>query len=141
MAGRGPAPKPDDARRRANPPVHGWNTAPAERWRHGETPKPPAKLTKAARDAWETWFSAWFSAFWDPEDVPALRQLIRLYNEVEKGQFQRHAELRLAMDTYGITPKGQQDRRWQPMPAPEASEEGPATQTTVAERRQRLRVV
>ena len=31
-----------------------------------------------------------------------------------RGEFQRAGELRLQMDTYGITPKGQQDRRWKP---------------------------
>jgi hypothetical protein len=41
-----------------------------------------------------------------------LRQLIRLYDQVERGAFQRAGELRLTMDTYGLTPKGQQDRRW-----------------------------
>jgi hypothetical protein len=37
-----------------------------------------------------------------------------LYDQVERGEFQRANELRLQMDTYGITPKGQQDRRWKP---------------------------
>jgi hypothetical protein len=55
---------------------------------------------------------AWFAAFWTPDDLPALRQLVRVYDQVERGEFQRAAELRLQMDTYGITPKGQQDRRW-----------------------------
>ncbi len=57
---------------------------------------------------------SWFAWFWSAEDLPALRQVIRLYDQVERGHFQRHGELRLAMDTYGITPKGQQDRRWRP---------------------------
>jgi hypothetical protein len=57
---------------------------------------------------------SWFASHWGPEDLPALRQLIRLYDQVERGEFQRHGELRIAMDTFGITPKGQQDRRWQP---------------------------
>jgi hypothetical protein len=56
--------------------------------------------------------NAWFAAHWTPSDLPGLRQLIRLYDQVERGEFQRASELRLQMDTYGITPKGQQDRRW-----------------------------
>jgi hypothetical protein len=40
--------------------------------------------------------------------------VIRLYDRVERGEYQRATELRLYMDTYGITPKGQQDRRWKP---------------------------
>lgn len=56
--------------------------------------------------------AAWFAAHWGPEDLPGLSQLIRLYDQVERGDFVRCGELRLGMDTYGITPKGQQDRHW-----------------------------
>lgn len=58
--------------------------------------------------------TAWFAAHWTPEDLPALRQVIRLYDQVERGEYVRAGELRLQMDNYGITPKGQQDRRWVP---------------------------
>jgi len=68
----------------------------------------------ASIEAWSTWFAAWFAAFWKPSDLPALRQMVRLYDQVERGEFQRATELRLLMDTYGVTPKGQQDRRWKP---------------------------
>lgn len=68
----------------------------------------------ASLEAWSTWFGSWFASFWTPADLPGLRQLIRLYDQVERGEFQRASELRLQMDTYGITPKGQQDRRWKP---------------------------
>lgn len=114
MAGRGPIPKQDGQRRRGAPPVHGWKQADGVGWQHGSMPPAPYGLTKPAKQAWEVWFASWFAAFWTPEDVPGLRQLVRLYDQVERGEFQRHSELRLAMDTYGITPKGQQDRRWQP---------------------------
>lgn len=62
--------------------------------------------------AWTTWMESWVAAHWTPTDLPGLRQLIRIYDQVERGEFQRATELRLGMDTYGITPKGQQDRRW-----------------------------
>jgi len=71
-------------------------------------------LMPASVGAWDTWMGAWFAANWRPEDLPGLRQLIRLYDQVERNEFQRCGELRLGMDTYGITPKGQQDRRWAP---------------------------
>ena len=67
---------------------------------------------QASVDAWQAWFAGWYSAHWTPEDVSALRQVVRLHDEVERGDFRLHGELRLAMDTWGMTPKGQQDRRW-----------------------------
>jgi hypothetical protein len=66
----------------------------------------------ASVDAWSTWMGAWFAAHWSPDDLPGLRTLVRIYDQVERGEYQRANELRLQMDTYGITPKGQQDRRW-----------------------------
>lgn len=90
---------------------------------------------EASRDAWATWMGAWFAAHWSPSDLPGLRQVIRLYDQVERGEFQRASELRLQMDTYGITPKGQQDRRWK---AP--VEDKPAAPVKAISRRQ-LKVV
>jgi hypothetical protein len=81
-------------------------------WQDGDVPAPPDGLMEASREAWVTWMSSWFAAHWTREDLPGLRQVIRLYDQVERGEFQRASELRLQMDTYGITPKGQQDRRW-----------------------------
>lgn len=121
MAGRGPAPNPD--RRRRNAPARGEITpAPGSGWVHGDPPKPPSGLVKASKEAWTTWMGSWFASFWTPEDVPGLRQVIRLYDQVERGEFQRASELRLQMDTYGITPKGQQDRRWARPEPPKADE-------------------
>jgi hypothetical protein len=76
-------------------------------------PAPPDGLKDASLEAWSIWMGSWFGAHWTPDDLPGLRTLIRLYDQVERGEFQRCSELRIQMDTYGITPKGQQDRRWQ----------------------------
>ncbi len=125
MAGRGRAPKaPEERHNPRSKPVHEWQPAECVGWQHGDVPAPPAKLTKAAREAWATWFGAWWASHWRPEDIPGLRQVIRLYDQVERGEFQRASELRLAMDTYGITPKGQQDRRWKPPAAEPADQQG-----------------
>lgn len=83
-------------------------------WQHGKAPAPPTGLMPASRAAWVTWMRSWFASFWTPEDLPGLRQVIRLYDQVERGEFVRMTELRQMMDNYGITPKGQQDRRWRP---------------------------
>lgn len=121
MAGRGPAPKERESRVGRAAPVRGeYQQAEAKAWR-GEVPAAPEGLTDAAAEAWRVWFGSWFAAYWTPSDIPAIRQMVRLYDQVEQGEFQRASELRLMMDTYGVTPKGQQDRRWKP-PAPAPAE-------------------
>lgn len=63
---------------------------------------------------------AWFAAHWTPDDLPGLRKVVKLYDATERGELHRSAELRMSMDGYGITPKGQQDRRWTRPKADEA---------------------
>lgn len=112
MAGRGRAPK-TNRRNPSDKPIRGeWKPTEDVGWQHGEQPAPPDGLMPESVKAWQTWFAAWFASHWTHDDLPALRQLVRLYDQVERGEFQRAGELRLQMDTYGITPKGQQDRRW-----------------------------
>lgn len=128
MAGRGPAPK-TERRNPSDVPARGeWTPAPGFGWQHGDSPSAPSGLLKASREAWEVWMRAWYAAHWGPEDLPSLRQLIRLYDQVERGEYQRSTELRLAQDTWGITPKGQQDRRWKP-PADETPKQVAAKTT------------
>ncbi len=123
MSGHGPAPKAQ-RRNKADVPLRGeWQASPGIGWQHGDLPPLPAHMLTASRIAWKTWFHAWFASHWTPDDVPALRQIVRLYDQVERGEYHRASELRLQMDTYGITPKGQQDRRWAP---PKADEQAPA---------------
>ena len=111
----GPAPKEPQERRRRNEPAKGeWRYAEGIGWQHGRVPKCPDGLTAASKTAWKTWLNAWFASFWTPDDLPGLRQVIRLYDQIERGEFQRAGELRMQMNEYGISPKGQQDRRWKP---------------------------
>jgi len=123
MAGRGRAPKENRQNEHDTPTRGEVRTADGEGWQHGDVPPAPDGLMAESVAAWSTWMGAWFAAFWTPADLPGLRQLVRLYDQVERGEFQRAGELRLQMDTYGITPKGQQDRRWK---APTASTEASA---------------
>ena len=133
MAGRGFAPKPEDQRRNAHDPIRGeWQATPGIGWQHGEVPACPAR-SAVARQTWATWFGSWFASHWSPEDLPNLRLVIRLWAKCDSGKAigSERTELRQLMDSYGITPKGQQDRRWQP-PRSEAntaaqSAEAPAT--------------
>ena len=62
--------------------------------------------------AWPTWFGAWFAAHWSAADLPSLRIVILVYDLVLRGNSERLSELRLWLDTFRISPKGQQDRRW-----------------------------
>lgn len=128
MPGRGPSPKPEAQRRTRHEPTRGeYQSAPGVGWQHGDLPRPPAKLMGASRTAWGVWMRSWFAAHWTPDDLPGLRQVIRLYDQVERGEYVRMTELRQMMDNYGITPKGQQDRRWTPPRAEQpAAEAAPA---------------
>lgn len=114
MGGRGPAPKDAANRQKPKQTVHEWQFAGGVGWQYGEVPKPPPGLKKASRDAWAIWFGSWVAWFWEPEMLPGLRQVIRLYDAVESGDLHRAGEMRLEMEAYGLTPKGQQDRRWRP---------------------------
>jgi len=128
MAGRGRAPK-ENRQNQCDVPTRGEvRTADGEGWQHGDAPPAPDGLMTESAAAWSTWMGAWFAAFWTPADLPGLRQLVRLYDQVERGEFQRAGELRLQMDTYGITPKGQQDRRWR-APAGPAEASAPKGKT------------
>jgi len=115
MPGRGPAPKRPDARRTRHRPTRGeYRPGPGTGWQHGPIPQPPDGLLKATRTAWDTWMRSWMAAHWMPGDLPALRILAQLYDATERGHLVRAGELRMWLDGYGITPKGQQDRRWLP---------------------------
>lgn len=120
MAGRGPAPKLD-RRNKSDVPQRGeWQAAAGVGWQHGEIPACPARGS-AARATWAAWMGSWFAAHWAPEDLPGLRLVIRLWEKADAGRASgsERSELRQLMDSYGITPKGQQDRRWR---APERAE-------------------
>lgn len=140
MPGRGPAPAAN--RRRRNKPARGeWAATPGSGWQHSEViPEPPDGLSEVSLDTWRTWFASWFAANWMPSDLPGLRIVIGLYEQCESYRDDPYTErttrggdsmfvlkpnpvteLRQLMDNYGITPKGQQDRRWvRDTTAPEA---------------------
>lgn len=130
MAGRGPAPAQN--RRRPNEPERGdWQASTAIGWQHGDIPKPPTGLRPGSRETWAVWFAAWFAGHWTPDDLPMLRQIIKLYDKVERDDASS-AELtqfRQLIDSYGVTPKGQQERRWSPPKGEDASSHDDVTDT------------
>ncbi len=116
MPGAGPPPK-ENRIRRARPTRGEWRAAPGLGWQHDpEPPSPPKGLGAAARTAWATWMASWVASYWEPHDLPLLRLTISLYDKVERGSCTaaERGELRLLLDGYGLTKKGQQDRRWRP---------------------------
>jgi hypothetical protein len=125
MPGRGAAPKPAEERRRRNAPARGEPASTAAvGWRFGPVPAPPSGLLKVSRETWTIWMTSWVAAHWELLDLPGLFLVIKLFDQVQRGAYQRSAELRIQMDTYGLTPKGQQDRRWK-APELEAPERAP----------------
>ena len=60
---------------------------------------------------------SWFAAHWTPDDLPGLEVVITQYDAHRRNAAPKAndatAVVRL-MDTYGITPAGQQARRWSP---------------------------
>jgi hypothetical protein len=132
MAGRGPAPKPE--RRRRNKPTRGEiQPTPVLGWQHGPIPPPPNGVHAETIAAWQAWMTGWWASHWLPNDLPALEHIARLFElcrsyaedpYVEKSTRKGDtiyvlkpnpsAEWRQLADSYGITPKGQQDRRWAP---------------------------
>ena len=138
-----PGPAPNPSRRRRNKPARGEVRAiDASGWQHGEIPEPPDGLVKESREAWTLWFGAWYAAHWRPADVPVLRQVIRLYDEVERGmtkKSQDRAQLHVWLRAYGITPDGQLANRWA---APKVEERtSQSQQPNVADHYAHLKVV
>lgn len=152
MAGRGPAPKDPTKRVNHNLPIRGeWQPTPGRGWQHGAIPAPPDGLRPEAIEAWDVWMKSWFASHWTPDDLPGLALVASLYSQVRDYFDDPHVEkkirgkdetvfvlkpnpateLRQMMDNYGITPKGQQDRRWVapaddvPQPAVVGSTESP----------------
>lgn len=107
--------KPKDPDKRVNRVElkHPWEFAPADGWQHGEIPAPPDGMLASSIEAWTQWFSAWWAAFWTPADVPALREVLKDFDQVARGA-KDLVKVLPSMDNFGITPKGRTDRRWQP---------------------------
>lgn len=134
MAGRGRTPGKNPPRNRTARRRGEWQATPGVGWQHGPIPEPPPGLrTDAAAATWTAWFQSWYAAHWGEENLPQLRLAIKYFDQVERSiedpfieadgpkegsviYIKRPCpmtELRQHMDNLGITPKGQQDRRWE----------------------------
>ncbi len=130
----GRKPKPEGEAVNRNPKRYEYQHPEGEGWQHGEVPAPPEGLDPETVEAWGLWFAAWWAAFWTPADLPALRSIIKEFDQVVKGRLDL-SKISTSLDRYGITPKGRTDLRWAP-PKPKAT---PAKPT--ARSRAKLRVV
>jgi hypothetical protein len=111
-------------------------------WQHGDIPEPPDGLMPASVEAWKTWFGAWFASNWLPDDLPVLRQVIRLYDDVERGGTKAadKSQLHVWMRSYGITPDGQIALRWA-RPKPKEIQPSPSQHRSKGDPYAHLRVV
>jgi hypothetical protein len=132
MAGRGPAPKPKEQRRRRNVPERGeWTYLPP-------LAKPVLGLAKKdwserVKRLWKAWRADPVTQQYGPGDLAAIWDLADQFEGLT------FPEQRLRMEALGLTPKGRQDRRWLTLGSGVAEEADPVVAPTSEVRR--LRVV
>ncbi len=122
MAGRGPAPKPPDQRRRRNKPTAGeWRLLPAETYSGPVPPLPRIKggLQEATKKTWASWWLSPVAHMWTEADWPLVQNAIALQERFNRSLTSGSSiptslltQQRLILDSLGLTPKGRQDRRW-----------------------------
>lgn len=139
MAGRGPAPKPADQRRRSNKPAAGdWVDLPRE-GRSGPAPKwmlpgkPAAEVLRLWRWAWSTpQASMWEGLALEPFVARWCKLTVDIHTDALGATALQASlpELRQIEDRLGLNPKGLQDRRWRlagDVAQPEADTSGTVT--------------
>ena len=110
MAGRGPAPK--EGRRRRNAPARGeWvELPPLEQAVLDELPELEDDVWRPETvSLWEAWRADPVTALWSPADRAFALDTLILHNEMTASGA---SEIRLRMDSLGLTPKGKRDLRW-----------------------------
>ena len=110
MAGRGPAPKRADQRRRREAPKAGdWVRLPSEPY-EGPRPRMPELETLEAIATWELWWGSPMAHMWSEGDWPGLLRLIMLIDG--SASLEALKETRLQEERFGLSPKGRQTLRW-----------------------------
>lgn len=151
MAGNGPAPKDPAQRRRRNAPERGdWVTLkPLEHPVLDPLPVLDGEDLWSARtsETWEAWRNDPVTATWSPADRAYAMDTILIHQMVygPEGDVARANELRLRMDSLGLTPKGKRDLRYRLAAADEDDEADSGSKTGKRGRRvpqqRRLRAV
>lgn len=159
MAGRGPAPKPPELRRRRAPAERGeWQDIPADARIDGDAPELPVRNDDRAwrpetREWWERMWGKPIATMWE-RDNPALARLAFLHQKFWGGDATSAdgTEMRQIEDRHGLNPKGLRDLRWRVVdaddpaaaePAPSTSRKAPARKpsTAQARRKRALKVI
>lgn len=117
MAGRGPAPKPPEQRRRRNAPERGeWVDFPPL-----QKPVLPVLPKRAkgegawsarTRRVWAGWRSDPVTAGYGPSELAAVLELAYLFEEMVRGDLKLLSEIRQWTDRLGLNAKGKRDLRW-----------------------------
>jgi hypothetical protein len=147
MAGRGPAPKAPEQRRRANAPTAGeWIELPASAGtKPPALPKRPKGFAWSPRtkQAWRAWWGDPVSSQWSDGDRDLVYHLLYVHESwVREPTVSAAAEIRQLRDNLGLSPKGRQDRRWRIAPVADVAELNKAREEkTAARRRREIRAV
>lgn len=110
-----PGPVPKLVRRRRTAPRAGeWQAIPDGGWR-GKIPPAPEGLTAETQQAWQEWFSGPVAAMWTEDDLPGLQIGARTFDVAftrGKSSLRLRKEAWAWLNSYGLTPKGYDMRRW-----------------------------
>lgn len=151
MAGRGPAPKQPEQRRRTNAPARGeWVDLPpvpksAKDRALPALPKRPTHIggwSTRTRAIWAAWREDPATTQYGPAEVAAAVELAWLFEEyVRESTGKLASEVRQRMDGLGLTPKGKRDLRWRVPGVDVAVTEAPDELAAARERKQRVRAI
>ena len=113
MPGRGPAPKPREQRRDRHKKQAGdWVQLPPEGYQGPIPALAGLGLSNSTLEWWKTIWRSPMATQWSEGDVPALKELAMLRELLLDGKMSVAAEVRLRSDSFGLTPAGRQQRRW-----------------------------
>lgn len=115
MAGNGPAPKPKDQRINNHAPSRGeWvDLPPLQGPVLPELPDRDDGWSSMSVAAWRAWREDPVTSQYSPADIAYALDAIRLYDVMTSSSAN---EVRLRMDSLGLTPKGKRDLRWRIIP-------------------------
>ena len=112
----GPAPKPDDQRRRRNVPTFNWTLLPSE-GRTAPAPELPSwrEWSDGLRSEWVYWWSTPQATAWDQSGHSLLRWATLLDQVLTAAEppISAHAQILAIEDRHGFTPAAMLKLRWQ----------------------------